>query len=234
MYFHPSASEGEKENSLAVFKRMCNTNNVDPDEYIKTCKHNPSRSRTSSRSYQSSDHEYDPFEDFFRNAGFDRASRARREQEARNQRAREAREREYQERAERARRERESREREARERREEEARRKAEWNRNQWRNLIFEMKEPMFETKIHNGKRVILMSTLAREFGTEKRFGIQNMCLYSDIFNADDFLKFDGKIIYKVECDKVQYFRDHYLIRTIWIVTPEGPEIQIYSSRGVG
>jgi hypothetical protein len=103
-------------------------------------------------------------------------------------------------------------------------------DRNRFNNKIFEAKEPMSEVKIHNGKRVILMSFLSREFGTDNRFGILNFCIYSETFNPEDFKKFTNDVKFKIECANVQYFRDHHLVKQLWLLDKYGYEVQIYSS----
>jgi hypothetical protein len=170
LYFHPTASPGEKQSALAVYRKMCSVNNINADEYMKTCRYNPNKSsssRTQKRSSGGSTHRpnytwedegfnYSKFEEDFYNSFFTGRNRYR----------------EY---------------------KSNQSKQQQSTNTNRGKQkLEFECKEVRFEVKIHNGKRVILMSTLAREFGTDKRFGIQNFCMYSDEFTPGDYFKDDA------------------------------------------
>ena len=250
MYYNSATTQGEKDNAMSLFQKICTKNNVDSTEYQKTSSGNPineqtrrgrfnSSSRSNARPQNNSND--DDFENFWRDVrngfgfggfgGFtnnkkkqDDANEYRRRYQEQEEQRRKTREKEEADRKARA-----DGQRRERERQYEEARRQQDqskrWGTNQWGTLEFEMKEPLWEEKYHNSKRVILVQTLVRAKGTQNKWGTQNFCIYSENFDPKDI--FNKTDIYIVNSGKVQYFRDHYVMERLWVLDKNGFECEI-------
>lgn len=240
MYYNSASTEGEKKNALSLFQKICSKNGGNPDEYMKTSRANPAneagsrgRSRPSSSSGSGSPFgdDFDIFWEIFRraNPGARRQQYQQQQSQQQSQQQRNKKDDAYdayeyakagfnqKRESTEQRRKREAEE--ERKRREAEEAKRPKWNQGKWGTLEFEMKEPMYEIKIHNGKRVILLNTLVRGVGTQNRWGTQNFCIYSETFNPDMFTK---DAIYEVRCGKVQYFHDHYIVKEIIVKDDNG------------
>lgn len=237
MYFNSATTDGEKSNALQLFKKISVKNGVNPDEYIKKSPGNPvnerrgrfNRPNSRSNSRQSSGFDADDFwDEIFRNVRQkqqrDDANDYRRKYEQAEKQERERKAREEGKRRE------EERQRQEAKRQQDQTRR---WGTNSWGTLEFEMKEPLWEVKFHNEKRVILLNTMVRGKGTQNRWGTQNFCIYSDTFNPEKWFTLKAKDstsadpIYIVQSGKVQYFRDHYIMEKLFIIDSEGFEVEI-------
>lgn len=217
MYYNSATTEGEKNNANSLFEKICKKHNIDADEYRRQSLANPDNSNIRSRARKEPSFD-DMWAEFFWRAAKEAARNATRDRDRAN-----AYRRRYEE-AERRQKQKE----EERRRAEEKAKqaRSQSWGNNRWGSLEFEMKEPLWEIKWHNHKRVILLNTLVRAKGTMNRWGTQNFCIYSETFDPEQWFK-NKESIYIIHSGKVQYFRDHYVVEKLWVVDSAGFEIEI-------
>lgn len=217
MYYASSTTDGEKTNAKFLFEKICKKNNIDPNEYRKYSKVNPANSRQrnygSRSNYKSTNNEKD-FWDFIHKAAKE-AREAQQREKAKRDEANEYRRRYA---------EQERKEKEYEQCKKEEFKKR--WDSNKWGTLEFEMKEPLWEVKIHNQKRVILLNTMVRSWGTQNRWGTQNFCIYSDTFDPEQWFK-NKESIYFIRSGKVQYFRDHYIMEKMWGIDINGVAFEI-------
>lgn len=195
MYHSKSTTDGEKNNALALFKKLCSKHNINPEQYMKN-KNIPKASHNSSTD---ADIFWQVFYEYMNNAKKDDETKKAYEYRKRYS--------------------------PFTEQKQEPKKEENRWNNNKWGTLEFEMKEPLFEVKNVNGKRVILINSLVRSNGAQDRWGTQNFCIYSEAFEPDESFSKDS--IFMVKCSKVQYFRDHYLIKELYIVDEDGFEHEI-------
>ncbi len=215
MYYNSATTEGEKNNANSLFEKICKKHNIDADEYRRNSPINP-ENKTSGRSgYKDPSFDFDDLWEFFTRVAREAAKRDRDRADAYRRRYTDY---------ENIRRQQEERKRQA----EEKARKASSqsWANNRWGSLEFEMKEPLWEIKWHNHKRVILLNTLVRSKGTMNRWGTQNFCIYSETFDPEQWFK-NKESIYIIHSGKVQYFRDHYVVEKLWVVDSAGFEIEI-------
>ena len=162
IHFDKAATEAEKNTTLAMFRKKCERNNIDPDKYlanssVNSCKKNNFSSKLNKTKYS--------------NQTSKKTSSAYESQYTWN----------------------------------------VNWN-SKKEEIIFEIKEPIIEVKIHNGRRVLLISALCRKAQTSDRFGLQNFCIYSEGLNADLFKMNREYIFYS---SGKFYFRDHCAVTKV-------------------
>lgn len=215
MYYNNASTAGEKSNAMSLFEKLCKKNDVDHTSYILKSRANPinEKKQVNSRNKKWSPNQSNKktadwanWDDFWNNFHKEDDSKQYNPYEDEKKRKEEETQREEQ-------------------KRKDDEKQRNTWKANQHGQREFEMRAPIWEVRIHNGKRVILLWTEVRSKGTQNRWGTENYCIYSDNFNPEKCFS-NKEEIFIIVSGKVQYFRDHYIVKKLYRLE-NGREIPI-------
>lgn len=207
MYFNEGSTQGEKDNALNLFKKKCEKEGIDSDNYLRRFKNgNNNYESTSQRrrpkSYTDNHDDFNygfDFEDIFGSNFKDifgqyRQSRTHKEPINPEDHSK--------------------------------------YVRND--NLYFRIKEVIANIEIKNDKVVIFLSTLCKEQGSE-RWGLRNFVIYPKSEYVPTLRELVQKHFTRgnnkefiIHTGQKKYFRDHLVVQKIWEKNSDNTETKIF------